>query len=350
MRRALTLQKVRASHDTTGRHLVAVISVLLIAAACTPARSQAEASRALPLHTVRDVRLPGGTTRFDYQSIEPLARRVYVAHLGDSAIVAIDLDRLRPIATIGHIADVHGVLAVPELNRVFATATGTNQLVAIEATTNRVVGWAPTGSFPDGLAYDPVDGIVIVSNKNSGSETLVDAHTLTTRGTIKLGDEVGNVTYDPARRMAWAAVRTPEQLVAFDPATRHVLARISLPGCDGAHGVYVGPAGRAFVACERNAKLAIVDLTRRRPVDLVRVGAEPDVLAVDPVDGRLYVAAESGIVTVLATRPTVHVLAQAHLAESAHSVAVDPRTRRVVFPLQDVRGHPVLRVMQPVGG
>jgi hypothetical protein len=40
-------------------------------------------------------------------------------------------------------------------------------------------------------------------------------------------------------------------------------------------------------------------------------------------------------------------IGQSHLAGGAHSVAVDQATHRVFFPLQDVGGHPVLRVMQP---
>ncbi len=326
---------------------VVVLGVMAVACSGSSDGRGHEAGR-LPLRTVRDVRLPGGTTRFDYQSIDPAARRLYVAQLGDSAIAVVDLNRLRPVATIDHIADVHGVLAVPELNRVFATATGTDQLVAIDATTNHVVGRVPIGRFPDGLAYDPVDNFVLVSNENAGSETIIDAHTLATRGTVKLGDEVGNVTYDPTPRLAWVAVRTPEQLVAFDPATRRVAIRIALPGCEGVHGVYLTNAARAFVACEHNARLAVVDRTGRRLVGLVRVGADPDVLAADPINGRLYVAAESGTLTVLVTQPTVRVLARGHLADTAHTVAVDPRDEQVLFPLEDVGGHPVLRVTCPV--
>jgi hypothetical protein len=82
-------------------------------------------------------------------------------------------------------------------------------------------------------------------------------------------------------------------------------------------------------------------------VGLAGVGAGPVVLAMDRTDGRIYVASESGVITVLATGPTVRVLARAHLADTAHSVAVDPRTRRVLFPLERSNGHAVLRVMEP---
>jgi hypothetical protein len=32
----------------------------------------------------------------------------------------------------------------------------------------------------------------------------------------------------------------------------------------------------------------------------------------------------------------------------AHTVAVDPKTHLVYFPLENIDGHPILRIMQPV--
>ena len=38
----------------------------------------------VPLHTLRDVPLSGGASRFDYQSFDPSSGRLYIAHLGPS--------------------------------------------------------------------------------------------------------------------------------------------------------------------------------------------------------------------------------------------------------------------------
>ena len=81
------------------------------------------------------------------------------------------------------------------------------------------------------------------------------------------------------------------------------------------------------------------------------VGESPDVLAFDPSLRRLYVAAESGEVTVFAeTKHGLRKLGQAFLARSAHTVAVDPRTHLVYFPLEGGTtgtGSPQLLVMRP---
>ena len=47
---------------------------------------------------------------------------------------------------------------------------------------------------------------------------------------------------------------------------------------------------------------------------------------------------------------TLSRLGQGFLATNAHSVAVDPRTHLAYFPLQDLGGRPVLRVMRPGAG
>jgi DNA-binding beta-propeller fold protein YncE len=76
------------------------------------------------------------------------------------------------------------------------------------------------------------------------------------------------------------------------------------------------------------------------------VGKTPDVIALDPALHRVYVAAESGPLTVFDySSGDVRQLLQADAGPNAHSVAVDPDTHHIYLPLQNVNGHPVLREM-----
>jgi YVTN family beta-propeller protein len=60
---------------------------------------------------------------------------------------------------------VHGVLAVPELGHVYATATGDNEVAVIDAASLAVVARVPVGRFPDGLACAPATHKLYVSDK-----------------------------------------------------------------------------------------------------------------------------------------------------------------------------------------
>ena len=93
--------------------------VLLVLAAAMPVCSQAgEPKSRLPLTTVADVPLPGNATRWDYASLDAKRHHLFLAHLGDSAVVVFDTAQRKVIATIPDVSHVHGVLYVPQLDRV----------------------------------------------------------------------------------------------------------------------------------------------------------------------------------------------------------------------------------------
>ncbi|MGH8306422.1 MAG: hypothetical protein ACRETG_12520, partial [Steroidobacteraceae bacterium] len=74
----------------------------------------------------------------------------------------------------------------------------------------------------------------------------------------------------------------------------------------------------------------------------------PDVLAYDSALGYLYVAAESGVVSIFRIRgKQVEKVADTNLGPNAHVVAADPETHDSYYPLKDVGGRTVLRIMRP---
>ncbi|HMC70777.1 MAG TPA: YncE family protein [Mycobacteriales bacterium] len=303
----------------------------------------------LPLRQLADVRLPGTPSRFDYQDVDPVRRRLVIAHLGASRIDVVDLDGLRLVATIEGVNAVHGVRVAADRGLIYASATGANSVVTIDEATGRVLARAPAGGYPDGLAYAAAFDKVYVSNESGGTETVIDARDGHRLGSVALGGEAGNVAYDPVSRRVFVDVQTRARLAIIDPGTDRVVDAIPLPGCHHDHGLLLEPKGRlAFVACDGNARLLVVNVAARRVIRAFAVGDRPDVLAFDSGLGRLYVASESGVVTAFGiTGVTVLKLGQARLAATAHSVAVDPVTHRVFFPLQSVHGEPVLRIMVP---
>jgi DNA-binding beta-propeller fold protein YncE len=144
-------------------------------------------------------------------------------------------------------------------------------------------------------------------------------------------------------------VGSKDELAVIDPRKRTIVRRVPLTGCDHPHGLHLDPARRlGFVACDQNAMLLVVDLRTMRVLQTQSVGDDPDVLDLDPGLHRLYVAAESGEVAVFAEEGRrLRKLGQAMLADHAHSVAVDPETHLVYFPLENVGGRPLLRIMRP---
>ncbi|MET8759473.1 YncE family protein [Lentzea sp. NPDC004782] len=324
--------------------------VVLAVASCSGGRQPSSA--ALPLRAAGEVALPGDSSRFDYASLDADRGLLFVAHLGAGEVIEIDVRARRVVRTIPNLPQVHGVLVVPALHRVFATATGANRMVILDEDDGTVAGQAATGAYPDGLAYDSRRGAIWTTNESGGSETVIDAATGAVRGTVELGGEVGNVAYDPDGDRMLVDVQGRNDLAVVDPASLTVQRRVPLPGCEHDHGLGLDTADRlAFVACDGNATLLTVDLKTEQVLDTHAVGADPDVLAYDQAAHRLYVAAESGVVTVLDLRDRrLSVAGSGHLADGAHVVAVDPATHHSFYPVPaGADGRPALLEQEPVG-
>jgi YVTN family beta-propeller protein len=303
----------------------------------------------LPLRTLTDVPLSGGTTRFDYQSLDTINGRLYIAHLGSDLLTVFDVNKQTVIGDVKDLKRVHGVLAVPALHRVYASATGTNELAVIDDQSLTVIARVPAGDYPDGIAYASKENKIYVSDLHGKTDTVIDARTNQRVATIQLGGGAGNTQYDSVSDRIFVAVDGREELAEIDPNSDQMISRYPLTGCKGSHGLLIDSEHRlAFVACEENARLVVFDLESKKATATLPVGADPDVLAFDTDFTRLYVSAESGIISILDVHGrTLEKVGEGLFASNAHSVAVDSRTHRVYFPLQNVSGQPVLRITLP---
>lgn len=303
------------------------------------------------LRVVRDIPLPGSPTRFDYQSFDATTGRLWMNHMGAGETLVFSTDSVRIIGVITGVPRATGVLAVPSLHRTFVSAAGAHELVTIDDRTLGIVGRERGIRFPDGIAYAPDAGgagRIFVSDESGGADVVIDAGSGKTRATIPLGGEAGNTHYDSVSHCILVAEQTTNQLVAIDPVTEKVVQRYPLSGAEHPHGFTMDEPGRLlFMSAEGNAKLLVIDMTTMRVIGTHAVGDTPDVLVWDPAWRRLYVASEGGVVSAFWADGTTLRPAGEYRAPHAHTVGVNPRTHAIYLPLQDVGGHPVLRILEP---
>src|SRR5207245_988500 len=246
-----------------------------------------ESPGSLPLRTLTDIPLTSGTTRLDYQSLDSDGGRLYIAHLGSDLMTVFDVNKQTVVGDVKDLKRVHGVLAVPELHRVYASATGTNELAVIDDQTLQVVARVPAGDYPDGVAYASKERKIYVSDLHGKTDTVIDAKTNQVVTTIALGGGAGNTQYDSVSEHIFVTVHGQNELAEIDPNKDQVIGRYPLPGCSGSHGLNIDSEHRlAFVACEDNAKLAVFDFDAKKMTAIQSVGADPDVLAFDKNFGR----------------------------------------------------------------
>lgn len=297
---------------------------------------------------VADIPMPGPAVRFDYQSLDAEHGRLYIAHMNADQLVVFDTEKRQVVGNLDGFKRVHGVIAVPEIGRVYASVTGEHEVAAVDMSGLKIIAMSGPVTYPDGLAYSPATKRVFVSDEHGGVDAVIDTRTNKLMSNIMLGGGAGNTVYDPGSGKILVAVHGVNEVVAVDPAAMKIIGRYSLPGIKNPHGIALDTANRlAFIAGEENHSLAIFDLKAMKLLSVQQVGEDPDVLAFDPGLKRLYVSAESGTVSVLQEKDHDLALIGQFNMPHAHTVSVDPTSHLVYFPLENVGGHPLLRIMRP---
>ncbi len=318
---------------------------------------------------IADVPLGAKTSRFDYQSIDPRTGRLAVSVMGSGKLLVFDARGQTVISELDGFPKVTGVLMVPELRKIYASVPGaglgaslsvalgmtgigkgSGAVAILDSTALKEIARLPGGVFPDGIAYDPKDRRIFVSDEMGGALIVIGAEDDKPIARIDAGGETGNVQYDPVTRRVYVPVQSHDELIAVDPAALKVVARHPLTGCKHPHGLRIADsAAIGYVACDENDRLLTVDLASGRVTADLSIGGDPDVLAADPGLKRLYVASESGFLSVIDTRDAAKPakLGDVMVGVNAHSVAVDPLTHRLYLPLKDLGGKAVMRILAP---
>lgn len=311
--------------------------------------------------------LGASVNRMDYESIDPEARRLYIAKMGGGQLLVFDLAANKLAAQLDGFPKITGVLVVPELHKVYASVPGGGVLASLaqgmglaglssgrgevavrDTRTLKEVARVKGGVFPDGITYDARDHRIFGSDEMGAAVTAIDAATDKVIARIGTGGEVGNVRYDPASGDVFVPVQSRNELVKLDPVRLSIIARYPLAGCEHPHGFIVA-GGIGYVACDENDQLMTVDLASGRTLNKQPVAHDPDVLAIDGETHRLYVATESGNLSTynIAVPDKPSSLGDVFVATGAHTVAVDPVSHHLYFALAALDGHAALRVLAP---
>jgi DNA-binding beta-propeller fold protein YncE len=336
-------------HNKIAKYGIGAAILPLVLAACTASSNGQQMSGSQVLKEVVDVPMPGPAVRFDYQNLDVEHGRLYIAHMNADQLVVFDTEKRQVIANLDGFKRVHGVIAVPEIGRVYASVTGEHQVAAVDMSSLKTIAMSGPVNYPDGLAYSPATKRVFVSDEHGGVDAVIDTQSDKLLTNIPLGGGAGNTVYDSGSGHILVAVHGVNEVVAIDPAAMKIIGRYSLPGIKNPHGIALDTANRlAFIAGEENHSLGVFDLKTMKLLSVHQVGEDPDVLAFDPGLKRLYVSAESGTVSVLQEKDHDLALLGQFEMPHAHTVSVDPKSHLVYFPLENVGGHPLLRIMRPV--
>ena len=202
--------------------------------ACSAALSASKSPPLVAHYAITD-RIAGSGTDWDYLSVDPAARRLYIAQQG---VAALDLTTHQLTTQLVSGQLTHGVLPIGDgIVAVDDSAVGT--LTLFEGATGKVRATVaiPNSSVkkgfhdPDALALDAKTNLLIAVNGDSGELVLVDTKSLSVAGTIPVGGDL-EFAVPGIEGLLYVNVASTNEIAVVDIAGRTVLKRFPLKGCE----------------------------------------------------------------------------------------------------------------------
>lgn len=313
----------------TDRSRGAVLALTLMALTLLTRRPlDAQAGAGAGYHVTKHI-VVGGEGGWDYLTYDAPRKRLFLSHATQVDVVDPDAGTV-----VGHIPDtpgVHGIALAPELGRGFiSNGRDTSVTVFDLATLATVTKIKVTGRNPDAIMYDPFSKRVFTFNGGGQNMTAIDATRDSVVGTLDLGGKPEFAVSD-GRGGAFVNIEDKGEIVSFDTRTLLIRARWPMAGCEEPSALaYDRAHERLFSGCG-NQRLMVVDATSGRVVTSAPIGDGVDAGAFDPATGLAFASTGDGNVTVLheETPDSLRVVATVPTQRGARTMALDPGSHRV---------------------
>ncbi len=277
----------------------------------------------------------GGQGGWDYLTVDPQTHRLYVPRTTHTMV--IDAESGKTIADIPGQTNAHGVALAPAAGRGFISDGGAEgSIVIFDLKTYAVLGSLAAMPDADGIIFDPSSGrVLVVSGRGKTLMSFkpdIDPKHGKMDEPIALRGEPEFLATDAAGKVYINLMDTHEVAV-IDFKARKVVA--NWPVAPG--GLPVGMAidavnGRLFIGCRGPQKLIVMSTQDGKVLSDLPIGESVDAVKLDngqafasTAGAQLFVAGETspGKFAVVQTVKT---------GDGARTMGVDPTTHRIYLP------------------
>jgi DNA-binding beta-propeller fold protein YncE len=271
----------------------------------------------------------GGEGGWDYLTVDPGGRRLYVSH--GTKVVVVDIDKDSVVGEIADTPGVHGLAVAADLDRGFSSNGQENKASIVDLKTLKTLSKVETGQNPDGMLYEPGQQEVYLFNGRGQSATVVDAKSGKVVATIPLEGKPEFATADPQAGRVYDNLEDKSELIAIDTRSHKVVNRWPIAPGEEASGMAIDPAHhRLFLGCG-NKKMIMVDSGSGKVLAEVPIGGGVDANAFDPGTQLAFASCGDGTVTIAhEDSPQMLTVVQTLKTEPrARTMALDPKTHRI---------------------
>lgn len=289
-------------------------------------------------HLAQTIELDGDGS-WDYLIADGAARRLYVTH--SSEIAVLDIDSGAVVGKVSGLKGVHGVAIDPETGRGFASNGASDSIAIFGLKTLRVIDEVAAGDNPDAIIYDPVSKRVFAFNHTGGDVTVINPADATLVGTTEVGGELEYGVSD-GRGAVFTNVEDRSELVRIDSATLEIAARWSLAPCEEPTGLAIDKQTRRLFSSCGNGMLIVSDADSGSVVANVPIGDGCDGVRFDPETQLIFTSNGEGTLSIIHedSADAYEVLETIPTLSGARTLELDLPTHKVFTSRGDRSGPP----------
>jgi YVTN family beta-propeller protein len=271
----------------------------------------------------------GGPGGWDYLTMDPAARRLYISR--STRVQVVDVDEGKLVGEVAKTPGVHGIALDTKRAQGFTSNGGENTVTVFDLKTLEEKARVKVGTGPDGILYDPASDRVFTFNGRSKDATAVNAGTHAVDGTIALGGKPESAVSDE-KGTIYVTVEDKNEIAVLDAKKLAVTARWPIAPAKEPVGLSMDRVGgRLFCSCH-SQHMAIFDTATGKVLATPPIGRGTDFCVYDQDQKRAYSSNGDGTLTVVAEKAGKYeVLADVKTQVGARTCALDAKTHNAVL-------------------
>lgn len=217
---------------------------------------------------------------------------IYVA--GEGGVEAINGQTYKETALIATGKAPNAIAVNPGTHTIYVANSGSGTVSVINGSTSKVKATVHVGNIPLAVAVDRLNGNVYATGLD-GVISVINARTNKVTGTIQLRDDIEAAALSQRSGLLYASNDSfpgvPGTIYVVDVHTRRIVARIRPGGNSRPYVIAVNPIRNdVYVTDSPNPGAdGVFVISGRKIIDRISTGLIPGGIAVNPINGVVYV-------------------------------------------------------------
>jgi DNA-binding beta-propeller fold protein YncE len=307
---------------------IASLSLSLHAApAQSPAPAPAQANPS-GYHLIDSLKL-GGDDGWDIYGLDTAAQRLYISR--GTRVQAVDCAKDSLVGEVPNTNGVHGIAVAPFAGKGFTSNAKDSSVTVFDLKTlKRLAVIKLQASKPDAVLFEPTSRRVFVFNGGSNNAVAIDAASIKVVGTVSL-DGKPEFPIDDGKGRVFVNLEDKSTVVEFDAKTLKVLHRWPLAPGKAPSGIAMDRVHRRiFSACGNNLMI-VLDADSGTVIAQLPIGSGVDGAGFDPSTHFAFSSNGEGTLTVVREESPAKYSVVENVAtrKGARTMVVDEKTHRI---------------------